>query len=100
MSARAYVLLDIAVGNSEDAVKMLRSWPGVVFADQLEGNPDVIAMVQAPTRQGLAEAIMPVIGCIDAITEDLRLLVTQDDKTPDTLVPAVLEPYKSKLRKN
>jgi len=75
------VLLDIVAGSSEYALEMLRGRPGVVFADKLEGHPDVIAMVQAPTRESLAEAIMPVIGGIDAVTEDLRLLVTQDGQT-------------------
>jgi DNA-binding Lrp family transcriptional regulator len=84
MSVRAYVLLDITEGNSEYAVETLRSWDGVIFADRLEGHPDVIATVQAPTRQELAEAIMPVIGSVDAVTEDLHLLVTQDK-----LVPAI-----------
>lgn len=87
MSARAYVLLDIVGGNSEYAVKMLRSLAGVVFADQLEGHPDVIAMVQAPTRERLAVAIMPVIGCIDAVTQDFRLLVTEDIQSKFTLAP-------------
>ena len=83
MSVRAYVLLDIVDGKSEYAVQMLRSRAGVVLADWLEGSPDVIAMVEAPDRQGLAEAIMPVIGCIDGITEDLHLLVTRDNEPPD-----------------
>lgn len=80
MSVRAYVLLDIVDGSSQHAVQRLRSRAGVVLADQLEGRPDIIAMVEAPNRQSLAEAIMPVIGCIDDITEDLRLLVTQDNE--------------------
>jgi len=33
-------------------------------------------------REKLAEAIMPVIGCVDGITEDLRLLVTRDNEIP------------------
>jgi len=77
MSVRAYVLLDIVDGHCEYAVELLRSKAGVIFVDGLEGRPDVIAMVEAPDRAGLAEAIMPVIGCIDGITEDLHLLVTR-----------------------
>lgn len=80
MNVRAYVLLDIVEGRSEYAVRMLRRRAGVVLTDCLEGPPDVIAMVEAPDRKGLAEAIMPVIGCVDGVTKDLRLLVTQDNE--------------------
>jgi hypothetical protein len=79
MSARAYVLLDIVDGNSQYAAQMLRSRTGVILVDCLEGRPDIIAVVEAPDRQSLAEAVMPVIGCIDGITDDLHLLVTQDE---------------------
>ncbi len=79
MSVRVYVLLDIVEGKSEYVVQMLRSRTGVVLVDSLEGRPDVIVVVEAPNRQGLAEALMPVIGCVDGITEDLRLLVTPDE---------------------
>ncbi len=78
MSVRAYVLLDIVEGSSEYAVQMLQSRPGVVLIDCLEGRPDIIVVVEAPDRQSLAEAIMPVISCVDGITEDLQLLVTRD----------------------
>jgi hypothetical protein len=80
MSVRAYMLLDIVDSNCEDAVQMLRSRAEVILADRLEGYPNIIAMVEAADRQSLAEAIMPVLGCIDGITEDLRLLVTQDNE--------------------
>jgi len=71
---------DIVDGSYEYAVQMLRTRAGVVFVDWLEGRPDIIAMVEAPDRQRLAEAIVPVVGCIDGITEDLRLLVSRDNE--------------------
>jgi len=80
MSARAYMLLDIVDRSCEYAVQMLRSRAEIILADRLEGYPNVIAMVEAADRQSLAEAIMPVLGCIDGITEGLRLLVTQEDE--------------------
>jgi hypothetical protein len=100
MSARAYLLLDIVDGNYEYAVQMLRGRAGVVFVDLLEGYPDIIAMVEAPDRQRLAKFIMPVIGCIDGITEDLHLLVTRDKElTPDLPTSNNSRPYKRTIRK-
>jgi hypothetical protein len=84
MSVRAYMLLDIVDRSCEYAVQMLRSRAQVILADRLEGCPNVIAMVEAADRQSLAETAMPVLDCIDGITEGLRLLVTQGDEiSPD-----------------
>jgi hypothetical protein len=100
MSARAYMLLDIVDRSCEHAVQMLRSRAEVILADRLEGYPNIIAIVEAADRQSLAAAIMPVLGCIDGITEDLRLLVTQDNEiSPDLLTTSNSKPRKRKLRK-
>src|SRR4030042_1726333 len=77
MSVRAYMLLDIVDRSCEYAVQMLRRRAEVILADRLEGYPNIIVMVEAADRQGLAEAIIPVLGCIDGITENLTLLVTR-----------------------
>jgi hypothetical protein len=92
-------LLDITNGSSEYAIKTLRGLAGVVFADRLEGNPDVIAMVQAPTRKRLAEALMPIIGGVNTITEDFRLLVTQDKKNPVGILSLEDRPRQRLVRK-
>jgi len=100
MSARAYMLLDIVDRSCEYAVQMLRSRAEVILDDQLEGYPNIIAIVEAPDRRSLAEAIMPVLGCIDGITEYLRLLVTQDDEiSPHLLTLSNSTPRRRKVRK-
>ena len=101
MSVRAYMLLDIVDRECEYAVKMLRSRAEVILADRLEGYPNVITVVEAADRQSLAEAIIPVLGCINGITEDLRLLVTQDEEiSPDLLTSSNSTPRKKKVRKS
>jgi hypothetical protein len=82
MSVRAYMLLDIVDRSCEYAVERLRSKGQVMLADRLEGYPNIIVMVEAADRQGLCEAIMPVLGCIDGITENLHLLMTRDNEIP------------------
>ena len=100
MSAKVYMLLDIVDRSCEYAVQMLRSRAEVILADRLEGYPNVIAVVEAADRQGLAKAIMPALGCIDGITEDLRLLVAQDDEiSPDLLTSSNSPPRKWRVRK-
>jgi hypothetical protein len=84
MSRRAYMLLDIVDRRCEYAVRILRNRAEVTLADRLEGYPNMIAIVEAADRQSLAKATISVLGCIDGITEGLRLLVTQDGEiSPD-----------------
>jgi hypothetical protein len=81
MSVRAYMLLDIAERSCEYAAQVLRSRAEVVLADRLEGYPNLITVVEAANRQSLAEAIVPVLDCVDGIAEDMRLLISQDGET-------------------
>jgi len=100
MSVRAYMLLDIVDRNCECAVELLRSRAEVILADRLDGYPNIIATVEASDRQSLAEAIMPVLGCIDGITEHLHLLVTRDNEIPpDLLTSSNSTPRKGKVKK-
>jgi hypothetical protein len=101
MSRRAYMLLDIADRNCEYAVQMLRSRAEVILADWLEGYPNIIAVVEAADRQSLARMTISVLGCIDGITEDLRLLVTQDDGiSPDLRASGNSTPRKRRAAKS
>jgi len=101
MSVRAYMLLDIVDRSCEYAVQMLRSRAEVILADRLEGYPNIIAMVEAADRQSLAEAIMPVLECIDGITEGLSLLVTQGSEISLALLTSSdSTPRKRRVRKS
>ena len=101
MSVRVYMLLDIVDRSCEHAVQMLRSSGEVVFADRLEGYPNIIAMVEAADRRSLAEAVMPVLDCIDGITEGLRLLVTQDSEVSlEHLISSGATAHKKMARRN
>ncbi len=78
MRARAYILLDIVNGKSEQAAQTLRNMPGVATADCLEGQPGVLVLVEATDRLKLAELLMPVMASVDSLTEDMQLLVTRN----------------------
>jgi hypothetical protein len=99
MSVRVYMLLDIVDRSCEHAVQMLRSKAQVILADRLEGYPNVIATVEATDRQCLAAEVMPVLDCLDGITEGLRLLVTQDGQiSPDLVASSGGTPHKTGVR--
>jgi hypothetical protein len=100
MSARAYMLLDIVDRSCEYAVQMLRSRSEVILADRLEGYPNIIAIVEAADRQSMSAAVMRVLRCIDSITEDLHLLVTQGNEiSPGLLASSHPTPRKRKVKK-
>lgn len=93
------MLLDIVEKSCDHAVQMLRNRAGVILADRLEGYPNIIATVEAADRQGLAEAIMPVLECIDGITEGLRLLVTRDNEiSPDLIASGDSTSHRRRVR--
>jgi hypothetical protein len=79
MGAGAYVLLDIANGKSEQAAQALRSRPGVVMADSLEGPPDVIVVFEASERLTLAKLTIQALTAVEAMTRSVCLLPVQGE---------------------
>ncbi len=80
MSARVYMLLDILEEKYENALQIIRNIGGVILTDRLEGHPNTLVVVEAADREKLVELMMPVLGSVDSVTEDLRLLVSQGDR--------------------
>lgn len=77
MKTRAYVFLDIKEGAADRAVRVLEGMAGVIMADRLEGNPDVILVVEASSREALAKLTVQAMTEIESITCGLRLLPAQ-----------------------
>ncbi len=75
MAFRVYILLSICDGKICQAAQAVRGMPGVTIADPLEGNPNLLLMVEATDRLELAGLLMPALSVLDGIAEDLRLLV-------------------------
>lgn len=90
MSARAYMLLDILEEKYNYALQILQTITGVVIADTLEGHPNTLVIVEAPDRQRLVELMMPVLGSMDHVTEDLHLLVNREDRLTPRFVDSVI----------
>ena len=74
MSHRAYILLDIADGKSEEAARSLGGRPGVVRVDLLEGPPDLLVMCEASSRQMLARLAVEALAMVEQVTENVHLL--------------------------
>ena len=84
MNDRVYILLDIVDGKAEHVAQVLRSSPGVVMADVLEGPPDVIIVMEVPKRRRLAKLAVEALAAVETITEHVRLLPARDRSSANT----------------
>ena len=78
MTAKAYVLLNVASEKHKQVVRTLRGKPGVLMIDVVEGPPDVVAVLGARSRQRLAKLTIQALASVEAMTEGLQLLPTRD----------------------
>jgi hypothetical protein len=76
--SRIYVLLSVIAGETERAAVQLRKVPGVITADPLEGDPNLLLMVEASDRLELADSLMKALSVPGDIIEDLQLLITSE----------------------
>ena len=74
---RAYVLLQSTGHKRNEAIGILRQQPGVVTVDPVEGPPDIVIVVEAPTRRKLASLLVRAMASVQDLTEDIELLPTQ-----------------------
>ena len=75
---RVYILLDVIDGKPDQVAEKLRHIAGIRIVDVVEGQPDVIVVVEAPDRQRLVEITMRVISSAENMIEDLKLLPVRD----------------------
>ena len=75
---RVYVILNITDGKHSEAVHSLQAILGVRWVDALEGQWDVITMIEASNRVRLAKQLVQALAAIETITEDLQVLPTHD----------------------
>ncbi len=96
MSARVYVLLDVAQGELAKVMRTLRDKPGVIMADIVEGPPDIVMVVEAHQRRRLAELTIEALSSIEGMTENLQLLPVTANRTR----PFLPKPFTDDLDKS
>lgn len=74
MSDRVYVLLKVVEGKSAQVVSTLKDKHGVVMADVLEDQSEVMMVAEASERQRLAELTVQAIISVEDVTGEVRLL--------------------------
>ena len=80
VNAKAYVLLNIVDGKASQVAQTLRGKDGVKVVDVLEGQPNLILMIQAHNRQRLADLTNRALASVDIMTESVQLLPAQNGR--------------------
>ncbi|MFO7772949.1 MAG: hypothetical protein R6V59_03260 [Dehalococcoidia bacterium] len=74
MSARVYILLDLACANSAQVARILRGKPGVAEVDVLDGARSIMMVIEAPERLKAGKYLVDVLDSVEGMTKDLRVL--------------------------
>jgi hypothetical protein len=85
MGVRAYVLLDVAKGKSQDVARALRGKRGVVMVDVVEGPPDVVAVLEASERLILADLVTQASEAVESLINRVYLLPVRGEVTAPRL---------------
>jgi len=68
MAARAYVLVHCDVGKARSVKEALASFPGVLYADIVMGDYDLIVVVEQPTVEELGRLVLEKIHGTPGVT--------------------------------
>ncbi len=74
MSAKAFVLIETAVGKTKEVVSALQKLEGVKSVDTVTGPYDVIAVLEAASLNAIGELVTEKIHPINGISRTVSCL--------------------------
>lgn len=74
MSAKAFVLIETAVGKTKEVITSLKQLEGMKSVDTVTGPYDVIAVIEAETLNEIGDLITGKIHAIDGISRTVTCL--------------------------
>ena len=75
MSTRAYVLIETAVGETDNVSTELDALPGVQSVDTVTGPYDIIAMVSASDLNAVGQIVTREIHTVSGIVRTVTCMV-------------------------
>lgn len=75
MANRAYLLINVHAGRETDVQQSLQALPEIAQCDQVTGDNDLIAIVEAPDYQHILGPLLSRIRGIDGISHTVTCLV-------------------------
>ena len=74
MSAKAFVLIETAVGKTKEVVSILNKMKGLTSVDTVTGPYDVIAVLEAENLNDIGDLITGEIHAIEGISRTVTCL--------------------------
>ena len=75
---RAYVLITATGGKALEVVRQLQHQPGVIGADAITGEFDVIAQVQADDVPGIGRVIVEQVQSAEGVFKTITCLAVSE----------------------
>ncbi len=75
MAAKAFVLIETAVGKTKEAVASLEQLEDVKSVDTVTGPYDIIATIEAETLNNIGDVVTGKIHAVDGISRTVTCLV-------------------------
>ncbi len=72
--AKAFVLIETAVGKTKEVIASLRPLGGIESVDTVTGPYDIIAVIEAKTLNDIGDLITGKIHAIDGISRTVTCL--------------------------
>ncbi len=79
MAAKAFILIETAVGKNKEVVENIRKLKGVVSVDSVTGPYDVIAVVEAANLNDIGDIVTRKIHPIPGINRTVTCLALKSD---------------------
>ena len=80
MAAKAFVLIETAVGKNKEVVAALKQLKGVKSVDSVTGPYDVIATIEGENLSDIGDLVTAKIHPIAGISRTVSCLVTEERK--------------------
>lgn len=74
MAAKAFILIETAVGKTKEVVSMLQTLKGVKSVDTVTGPYDIIAILEAASLNDIGEIVTGKIHPINGISRTVTCL--------------------------
>ena len=78
MPTKAYILLKVKAGKSQEVLNTLKALPGVEQAHACFGQPDIFGLINASDDRALSDLIMNKIHTISGVDETDTHIVVQE----------------------
>ncbi len=78
MATKAYILMKVKTGKSQDVLATLKAMPGVEQANACFGQPDIFGLINAPDDRALSDLIMTKLHTIPGVEETDTHIVVQE----------------------